>query len=53
MAENRSRRISRREFIHTSASGATALLGSGDTPLRVALNAAGFVSTPRGLRLRA
>ncbi|HEX6151733.1 ATP-dependent helicase [Nocardioides sp.] len=31
----------------------TALLGSGDTPLRAALNAAGFVSTPRGLRLRA
>ncbi|MBB6629589.1 ATP-dependent helicase [Nocardioides sp. KIGAM211] len=29
------------------------LLGSGDTPLRQALQAAGFVSTPRGLRLRA
>ena len=29
------------------------LLGSGATPLRVALHAAGFVSTPRGLRLRA
>lgn len=29
----------------------TALLGSGSTPLRRALQAAGFVSTPRGLRL--
>ena len=29
------------------------LLGSGATPLRAALNAAGFVATPRGLRLRA
>ena len=29
------------------------LLGSGLTPLRLALSAAGFVSTPRGLRLRA
>jgi ATP-dependent helicase Lhr and Lhr-like helicase len=29
------------------------LLGSGSTPLREALDAAGFVSTPRGLRLRA
>ncbi|WP_205473535.1 ATP-dependent helicase [Nocardioides sp. SYSU D00038] len=29
------------------------LLGSGSTPLREALQAAGFVSTPRGLRLRA
>ncbi len=29
------------------------LLGSGPTPLREALQAAGFVSTPRGLRLRA
>jgi ATP-dependent Lhr-like helicase len=29
------------------------LLGSGPTPLREALTAAGFVSTPRGLRLRA
>jgi len=28
------------------------LLGSGATPLRAALNAAGFVTTPRGLRLR-
>jgi ATP-dependent helicase Lhr and Lhr-like helicase len=28
------------------------LLGSGLTPLRLALSAAGFVSTPRGLRLR-
>jgi ATP-dependent Lhr-like helicase len=28
------------------------LLGSGATPLRAALNAAGFVATPRGLRLR-
>ena len=28
------------------------LLGSGSTPLREALQAAGFVSTPRGLRLR-
>ena len=28
------------------------LLGRGDTPLREALTAAGFVSTPRGLRLR-
>ncbi len=30
-----------------------ALLGSGSTPLREALQAAGFVATPRGLRLRA
>ena len=30
-----------------------ALLGSGDTPLRNALSAAGFVATPKGLRLRA
>ena len=29
------------------------LLGSGSTPLREALQSAGFVSTPRGLRLRA
>jgi len=29
------------------------LLGAGATPLRSALDAAGFVSTPRGLRLRA
>ena len=29
------------------------LLGSGATPLRAALHAAGFVPTPRGLRLRA
>ena len=29
------------------------LLGSGPTPLRAALQAAGFVSTPRGLRFRA
>jgi ATP-dependent Lhr-like helicase len=29
------------------------LLGAGSTPLREALEAAGFVSTPRGLRLRA
>ncbi len=28
------------------------LLGSGSTPLREALDAAGFVATPRGLRLR-
>ncbi|GAA1927802.1 ATP-dependent helicase [Nocardioides lentus] len=28
------------------------LLGAGSTPLREALDAAGFVSTPRGLRLR-
>lgn len=28
------------------------LLGSGPTPLREALNAAGFVATPKGLRLR-
>ena len=28
------------------------LLGSGATPLRAALDAAGFVATPRGLRLR-
>jgi ATP-dependent Lhr-like helicase len=28
------------------------LLGGGSTPLREALNAAGFVATPRGLRLR-
>jgi ATP-dependent Lhr-like helicase len=31
----------------------TQLLGSGDTPLRAALNAAGFVATPKGLRMRA
>ncbi|QZY30408.1 ATP-dependent helicase [Nocardioides coralli] len=31
----------------------TQLLGSGSTPLREALSAAGFVATPRGLRLRA
>ncbi|PVG82048.1 ATP-dependent helicase [Nocardioides gansuensis] len=30
-----------------------ALLGSGDTPLRAALDAAGFVATPKGLRMRA
>ena len=30
-----------------------ALLGSGSTPLREALQEAGFVATPRGLRLRA
>jgi ATP-dependent Lhr-like helicase len=30
----------------------TALLGGGSTPLREALDAAGFVATPRGLRLR-
>ncbi|MCD4535588.1 ATP-dependent helicase [Nocardioides sp. cx-169] len=29
-----------------------ALLGGGSTPLRAALDAAGFVATPRGLRLR-
>ncbi|MEJ7831758.1 MAG: ATP-dependent helicase [Nocardioides sp.] len=29
------------------------LLGAGSTPLREALNAAGFVATPRGLRFRA
>jgi ATP-dependent Lhr-like helicase len=28
------------------------LLGSGSTPLRQALQAAGFVATPKGLRLR-
>jgi ATP-dependent Lhr-like helicase len=28
------------------------ILGGGSTPLREALDAAGFVSTPRGLRLR-
>ena len=31
----------------------TPLLGSGATPLREALQAAGFVTTPRGLRIRA
>ncbi|HET6939518.1 MAG TPA: crosslink repair DNA glycosylase YcaQ family protein, partial [Nocardioides sp.] len=31
----------------------SALLGGGSTPLREALDAAGFVATPRGLRLRA
>jgi ATP-dependent Lhr-like helicase len=31
----------------------TALLGSGATPLREALSAAGFVATPQGLRIRA
>ncbi len=31
----------------------TQILGGGSTPLREALDAAGFVSTPRGLRLRA
>jgi ATP-dependent Lhr-like helicase len=30
----------------------SALLGGGSTPLRAALDAAGFVATPRGLRLR-
>jgi ATP-dependent Lhr-like helicase len=30
-----------------------ALLGSGETPLRAALAAAGFVATPKGLRIRA
>ncbi len=29
------------------------LLGSGETPLRVALREAGFVATPKGLRIRA
>ena len=29
------------------------LLGAGQTPLRVALEEAGFVTTPRGLRFRA
>lgn len=29
-----------------------ALLGAGSTPLREALNAAGFVATPKGLRIR-
>jgi ATP-dependent Lhr-like helicase len=29
------------------------ILGGGSTPLREALDAAGFISTPRGLRLRA
>ncbi|WP_109508967.1 ATP-dependent helicase [Nocardioides speluncae] len=29
------------------------LLGAGSTPLRVALQAAGFVATPKGLRIRA
>ena len=29
------------------------LLGAGSTPLREALQAAGFLSTPKGLRLRA
>jgi ATP-dependent Lhr-like helicase len=29
------------------------LLGAGDTPLRTALNDAGFIATPRGLRFRA
>ena len=29
------------------------LLGSGTTPLRAALQAAGFIATPRGLRFRA
>lgn len=29
------------------------LLGAGETPLRLALQGAGFVSTPKGLRLRA
>jgi ATP-dependent Lhr-like helicase len=29
-----------------------ALLGSGSTPLRAALSSAGFVATPRGLRIR-
>jgi ATP-dependent Lhr-like helicase len=31
----------------------TQILGGGSTPLREALDAAGFVSTPRGQRLRA
>jgi ATP-dependent Lhr-like helicase len=29
-----------------------ALLGAGSTPLRAALSSAGFVATPRGLRIR-
>ncbi len=29
------------------------LLGAGSTPLRAALNDAGFIATPRGLRFRA
>jgi ATP-dependent Lhr-like helicase len=29
------------------------LLGAGTTPLRAALQAAGFIATPRGLRFRA
>jgi ATP-dependent Lhr-like helicase len=29
------------------------VLGSGSTPLREALTAAGFVATPKGLRIRA
>lgn len=40
------------KLIVEKADGA-ALLGGGDTPLRQALNAAGFVSTPKGLRMRA
>jgi len=40
------------KLVVEKADGA-ALLGGGDTPLRQALNAAGFVSTPKGLRIRA
>ncbi len=40
------------KLVVEKADGA-ALLGGGDTPLRQALNAAGFVSTPKGLRMRA
>ncbi|MEO5663140.1 MAG: ATP-dependent helicase, partial [Nocardioides sp.] len=40
------------KLIVEKADGA-ALLGGGATPLRQALNAAGFVSTPKGLRMRA
>ena len=40
-------------LVHYHFATREALLGAGDTPLRQALNATGFVSTPKGLRMRA
>ena len=48
--------VSRGKHLLTRIDGAPdgeQLLGAGSTPLREALQAAGFLSTPRGLRLRA
>ena len=45
------RRVSLGRITVERADGA-ALLGGGSTPLRESLDAAGFVATPRGLRLR-